>query len=242
MKYIIATALVVLALVTVFDAHKLIPIPRAVGSIVNGSLSKHLPFGAKVAYAESCMADLNRERDQVRYAVSDASVRLRILDGRIETLKRRQSECRTAIRDLVDMGESTAPDSLARTVERYDHLLAEIDRLHHLRNRLADTASSLELAETQVSADLRELDNRLKIVAIDHEHNDARELASQLAGTSSYPDQFNRARQCADLLDTLEHRERIREDLHSRYGYESIDLMQRPNPAERAREILAGDC
>lgn len=242
MKYLLATALVVVALVTVFDAHKLIPIPRAVGSFVSGSLSKHLPFGAKVAYAESCMEDLNRERDEVRYAASDASVRLRVLDSRIEVLKRQQSKCRSTIRDLVDMEDDVAPDSLSRAVERHDHLLAEINRLCELRNRLADTASSLELAESQVSGDIRELDDRLKMVAIDHENNDARELASQLAGTSSYPDQFSQARQCADLLEKLEHQERVREDLHSRYGYESIDQMQLPNPAERAQEILAGDC
>ena len=241
MKFLFATALVVVALVTVFDAHKLVPIPRALGSVVSGSLSKHLPFGAKVAYVDSCMEDLNRERDRVRYAVSDTSVRLRDLDRRIEGLRQQQTECRATIRDLVEQGQGADTVTLTRAVERHDHVLAEIDRYTALRNRLADTASSLELAETRVSTGIRELDDRLEMVALDHEHNNARKLASQLAD-ASYPGRFNRAKQCSELLDKLEHTERVREDLHDRYGHESFDGLQTPNPAERAQEILGEDC
>lgn len=241
MKHLIATILVIVALVTVFDVHKLIPVPRAVGSIVSGSLSKHLPFGAKAAYVESCMADLNSERDQVRYAVSDASVRLHNLDSRIEALNQQQTEYRAAIRDLIDMGEGADSVALARAVARHDHVQAEINRFNELRSRLADTASSLELAETRVSSGIREFDDRLKTVTLDHEHNNARELASQLAD-ASYPGRFSQTRQCDELLDSLEHSERVREDMHTRYGYESSDPLQHPDPTERAREILAGDC
>lgn len=241
MKCLFAAALVVIALVAVFDVHKLVPIPRAMGSVVGGSLSKHLPFGLQRAYMESCMANMSRERDQVRYALSDTSVRLRSLDSRIEDLKRQQNVCRAMIHDLVSRGEGGDSTALSRAVKRHDHIQSEIYRTTELRNRLADTAFSLELAENRVSTGIRKLDDRLDMVALDHERNNARELDSQLADVS-YPGRFSRARQCAELLDKLEHRERIREDMLDRYGPESLNSLQTPNPAERAREILAEDC
>ena len=238
MKYVFASILVLVALVTVFHVEKVIPIPRAIGGVMNSTIAKRMPFGIQAAYAESCVSGLEGQQDRTRYAVSDATVRLRSLDRRIIGLCEARDQSVTRLKAMVTRQGDVSEEAVGKEVTRHDDLQWKLTHAQETRNRLGTTLESLESAEGDVSQNLTELNDRLDIVQLDHEHNNARELAAELA-ESTYPGKRSRASHGAKVIEHMEHKERVREEIHHRYGPTPGDDSQAPipNPWERAREI-----
>jgi len=237
MKYVFASILVLLALVAVFNVEKVIPIPRAIGSVMNSAVAKHMPFGIQVAYAESCVSGLEGEQDRVRYAVSDTTVRLNECDRRVVSLREARDRSVTRLKAMVDSQGSVSQEALGKEVARHDELQWKLTHTKETRDRFGTTLESLESAEGDVSQKLTQFNDRLEIVLLDHEHNNARELAAELAD-SAYPGKRNQASHGAKVIEHMERKERIREELHRRYA--PIDeISELPaDPIERAREIV----
>ena len=238
MKYVFASILVLLALVVVFNVEKVIPIPRAIGSVMNSAAAKRMPFGIQVAYAESCVSGLEGEQDRVRYAVSDATVRLNELDHRVVSLREARDQSVTRLEFMLDSQGGVSEKAVAKEVTRHDNLQWRITNAQGTRDQLGTTLESLEAAEGSVSLKLTQLNDRLDIVQLDHENNNARELAAELAD-STYPGRRSQASHGAKVIEHMEHKERVREETHRRYGPTSADSTQIPiqDPWERAREI-----
>ena len=243
MKHVFAAVLVLLALVTVFHAEKLVPIPRAMGSIMNSAVAKHMPFGIQTAYAESCISGLEGDQDRVRYAVSDAAVRLRALDARVATIGGERDRSTVRIKTMVEQADQVSEEAVAREVARHDDLQWKLTHARQTRERLGDTLASLESAEGNVTHKLTQLNDRLEIVQIDHENNSAQELAAELTD-NAYPGKRTQADHCSKVIEHMEHKERVREELHRRYAPEPIGAFQQESadPWERARQIANGDC
>jgi len=243
MKYVFAASLVLVALVTVFHAEKLIPVPRAIGSVMNSAVAKHMPFGIQTAYAESCISELGRDQDGIRYAVSDATVRLREMNRRIASLRAARDESAARIKALVECPHDASEEALGKEVARHDDLQWKLTHAQDTRDRLSTTVESLESAEGTVSRKLTELNDRLDIVHLDHEQNNARELAAELTD-STYPGKRNSASHCADVIEHMEHKERVREEIHRRFAPEPIGSPPalKVDPWERAKAIADGDC
>ena len=238
MKYVFASILVLVALVSVFHVEKVIPIPRAIGGVMNATIAKRMPFGIQTAYAESCVSGLEDRQDRIRYAVSDATVRLRDLDRRIAGLQGARDQSVTQLKAMVESQGEVSEKSVGMQVARHDDLQWKLTHAQEMRAQLGTTLESLESAEGNVGQNLTELNDRLEIVQLDHENNNARELAAELAD-SAYPGKRSRASHGAKVIEHMEHKERVREEIHHRYGPTPGDDSQAPipNPWERAREI-----
>ena len=238
MKYVFAAALVLVALVSVFHVEKVIPIPRAIGGVMNATIAKRMPFGIQTAYAESCVSGLEGQQDRIRYSVSDATVRLRSLDRRIAGLREARDQSVTRLKAMVKNQGAGSAEAVGKEVARHDDLQWKLTHAQESRNRLGTTLESLESAEGDVSQNLTELNDRLEIVQLDHENNNARELAAELAD-SAYPGKRSRASHGAKVIEHMEHKERVREEIHHRYGPTPGDDSQAPvpDPWGRAREI-----
>jgi len=132
---------------------------------------------------------------------------------------------------------------MAGEVARHDDLQWKLAHAQESRDRLGTTLESLESAEGNVSQNLTELNDRLDIVQLDHEHNNAQELAAELADTV-YPGRRSQANPGAKAIEHMEHKERVREELHRRYAPEPIGARQDPprDPWDRAKAIADGDC
>lgn len=241
MKYLFAAILVVTALVTVFNLEAVIPIPRALGSLMNTAVAKHMPFEVQEAYARSCVAGLESDQDRVRYAVSDTSVRVAALDSQIAELQTVVSGSADRIGEMVAEPNDVSQDAVAREVSRHDNLQWKLTHTKALRDRVAETLDSLESAEHQTSQGLEHMTRRLDVVRLDHECNDALSLAAEFAH-SSYPGRRIPASHCNKVLDHMEHSERVREELHRRYAAIQGDDVASSvaNPWERARQVAEG--
>lgn len=238
MKYLFATILVVVALVTVFNLEAVIPMPRALGALMNTTVAKHMPFKVKEEYARSCVAGLESEQDRVRYAVSDVSVRIATLNSQIAQLDTAVSSSANSIGEMVKKPDEISQEAVAREVARHEDLQWKLTHAMELRDRLAATLSSLETAEHQTARGLQHLTRRLDVVRLDHECNDARALASEFVD-STYPGRNGGASHCDKVLDHMEHTERVREELHRRYAPLQSDHadVSLTDPWDRARQI-----
>ena len=243
MKYVFAAALVLVALVSVFHVEKVIPIPRAIGGVMNATIAKRMPFGIQTAYAESCISGLESDQDRVRYAVADATVRLGEFDRRIANLQAARDQSVTRIKDMVDRREEVSQDVVGKELTRHDELQWKLTQTMETRERLSATVDSLESAEGNVSERVTELTDRLDIVQLDHEHNNARTLAAELTD-SAYPGRRSQASHGAKVIEHMEHKERVREEVYRRYAPEPIGSLDHPadDPWDRARAIANGDC
>ena len=237
MKYVFAAVLVLLALVTVFHAEKLIPVPRAIGSVMNSAMAKHMPFGIQTAYAESCISGLEGDQDRVRYAVADATVRLGEFDRCIAGLQAARDQSVIRIKDMVDRQDEMREETVSKEVARHDELQWKLTQAMETRERLSATVDSLESAEGNVSERVTELTDRLDIVQLDHEHNNARELAAELTD-SAYPGRRSQASHGAKVIEHMEHKERVREEVYRRYAPVIEGRESGIDPFERAREIV----
>ena len=243
MKYVFASILVLVALVTVFHVEKVIPIPRAIGGVMNSTIAKCMPFGIQAAYAESCVSGLEGQQDRTRYAVSDATVKLRELDRRIAGLREARDQSVTRLKAMVKNQGAGSEEAVGMEVARHDDLQWKLTHAQETRNRIGSTLESLESAEGRMSQNLTELNDRLDIVQLDHEHNNARELAAELVD-SSYLGKRSRGTHGAKVIEHMEHKERVREEIHHRYGPTPGDdsQIQASDPWERAKEIADKDC
>ena len=210
---------------------------------MNSAMAEHMPFVIQTAYAESCISGLESDQDRVRYAVSDAAVRLWELDARIAGIRGDRDLSVARIRAMVDHDGKVGEEVLAREVARHDDLQWKLTHAHEMRNRLSGTLASLESAEGNVAQKLTELDDRLAMVQLDHEHNSAQELAAALTNTE-YPGTQNPAAHCSKVIEHMEHKERVREELHYRYSPQKSGLGGRDvlDPWARARQIVDEDC
>ena len=205
---------------------------------MTSTVAKRMPFGIQTAYAESCISSLEGDQDRVRYAVSDATVRLGELDRRIAGLKDARDRSVSRLESMVHRRGDTSEEAVAKEVTRHDDLQWKLTHAQEMRAQLGTTLESLESAEGNVGQNLTELNDRLEIVQLDYENNNARELAAALAD-SAYPGKRSRASHGAKVIEHMEHRERVREEIHRRYGPTPGAGSQAPtpNPWERAREI-----
>jgi chromosome segregation ATPase len=173
MKYVFAALLVVLALIFVFHIERIVPMPRALGTIMSSTLGPHIPFGVKAAYAESCIAGIEAKQERVQYAVSESAVRIQELDRQIESWSRQLHSSVARLRVLVNQSAEIASETIGREVQRHDDLQWKIAQAQALRKRLEDTVKSLEQAEGKASQKVVELRGRLEMVKLDHERNNA---------------------------------------------------------------------
>ena len=243
MKYAFAAVLVLVALVTVFHAEKLVPVPRAIGVVMNSAMAKHMPFGIQSAYAESCIAGLEGDQDRVRYAVADATVRLSEFDRRIVDLRQAGDQSLIRIKGMVERHAEVSAEAVEKEVARHDDLQWKLTHAQETRDRLGATLGSLESAEGDVSQKLTELNDRLDIVQLDHQHNNAQELTAELTG-NAYSGRRSAASHGSRVIDHMEHKERVREEVDHRYSPEPVGSAQYhpKDPWKRAKAIADGDC
>jgi len=240
MKYVFAAVLVVLAIVLVFHGERFLPLPHAFGRVMSSTLSPHIPFSFKTAYAESCIAGLEAKQGRVQYAVSESAVRLKELDRQMDSWRGQLGNSVARLRGLVNQSADISADAIGREVQRHDSLQWKITQTLALRSRLEDTMKSLEQAEGDASQKVVELRNRLEIVSLDHERNNAQDLASEMHN-ESLSSHRTWTSLGAETIRALEHQERTREEWHRRYGLEAAAETGEPkvDRLARAKEILA---
>lgn len=221
MKYVFASVLVLLALVFVFNPESARAVPRTLSRIVTHAFADYMPFGAKVDYAASCIDELKRDRNRIRYQVSDTAVNIGAMEQRIADLEQRRREVLSRIKALTGTNDEQSQTRLARAVGEYERLDSLLVQRRNLRDRMASTLDSLAGAESQVCDQVTGMADRLEMVKLDHVHNDARELAARLAD-ADYPAGRSIGSHCAEMINGLEHEEHVREDLHDRFGPEPV--------------------
>lgn len=239
MKYVFASVLVLLALLIVFHPEKAISVPRTVARVVTASMAKHMPFSVKSEYAASCLDGLAEERDQVRYHVSDTAVNTRELEQRIADLQIQRGKSLGRLQRLVAMGDAAPKEQLAREATRFDQIEAKLIHSQNLHDQMIGTLKSLAHAESEVTDKVGQMADRLEMVKLDNAHNNARDLAAKLTDPD-YPGYRSVGTHCAEVIGTMEHNERVREDMYQRYGPAS-DLTaddSETDALERAKDIL----
>lgn len=239
MKYVFASVLVLLALVLVFHPEKAISVPRTVARVITGSMAKHMPFAVKTEYAAACIEGLREERDGVRYRVSDTAVNIRELEQRIGGLQTERGKALGRLQRLVAMGDSVPKEQLVREVARFDQVERKLAHAGNLHAQMDGTLRSLAHAEVQVSDKVGQISDRLEMVKLDHVHNNARELAAKLTDPD-YPGYRSVGTHCAEVIGSMEHGERVREDMYYRYGPPADHAADEADtdPMERAKGIL----
>jgi len=235
MKYAFATILVILALVCVFHPESAKAMPRAVSGLLTRVFTEYMPFGAKAEYAEACVEQLRESRSKIRHEVCRTAVGIRELDSDIATLHHRRVATLQRIQALMNAPDKATDVNLARVVSLYDRLDELLAQKQQLRARVATTLASLEGAESEVGVKVDSMADRLELVKLDHAHNNARELAADLTDPD-YPGRSSTGAHCAEVIEHLERDERVREDMHDRYGPEPDALLV--DPRSRAEAIL----
>lgn len=238
MKYAFAALLVALALVLVFHIEQIIPIPQALGGVLGSALAPRIPFSVKAAYAESCIAGIEAKQTRAQYAVSETAVRLGELDTRIACLRRQLSNSVERLDRLVNQTSESSPAAIGREVQRHDNLQWLMTQAMALRSRLEDAMKALEQAEGDASHRVVELRSRLELVALDHERNNAHDLANDMLATSPSGERTLTSLGTVTIA-SLERQERVRDDWHRRYGLVALESERpRVDPLVRAKEIL----
>jgi chromosome segregation ATPase len=207
---------------------------------MSSTLGRYVPFGAKAAYAESCIAGIEGKRERVQYAASESAVRIQELNCQIASWRRQLDRSVARLRVLVNQSAEVATNTIGREVQRHDDLQWKIAQAQTLHKRLEDTIKSLEEAEGKTSQKVVELRGRLEMAKLDHERNNAQDLAIE-AHNGSLAGRRTWTSLGAETIQALEHQERTREEWQRRYGAESMadpDL-SKADPLVRANEILA---
>ena len=239
MKYVFAGILVLLALIVVFHPEKAISVPRTVAAVITGSVAKHLPYDVKVEYANQCVEGLKGDRDEVRYRVADTAVNLNDLQRRIADLQEKRAKGLRRLQCLVAAGDRIPKDQVAREVNRFIQIEAQLAANQGLLDRMSVTLKSLEHAEVQVTEKVGQVHDRLEMVKLDHMHNNARELAAKLTDPD-YPGYRSLGTHCAEVIGGMEHDEKVREDLYLRFGpVDEASLEPEADPVEQAKQILS---
>lgn len=238
MKYLFASGLVFAALVMVFHVERVIPIPRTACLWAMGRVRHWLPFEAKTAYAESCLAQSRQEQFRVRYAISDAAVRLAALDAGLASVQDERLARLQRIDYLVQNGMTNSPE-LSVQVQAFQHARLRYDRLAEQRASLSASMQALESAESKADANINQLSHRLVLVKNEHQRHNALAMASD--GSSGYGIQGPAVyvRQGESAVSAMEFDERVRDDYYLRYEVQpDADSSRLPIPAQ-AQAILA---
>jgi hypothetical protein len=242
MKYVFAAALVIAALVMVFHADKVIPIPRTIYHWAVETGGRYLPFSAKVAYATACLDESREARNQVRYSISETAVRTEDLRKEAVRLDQERRACLAKLRYLTEHPERVSEDDLSRQVRAFRRANDQFTRVCCLQTQHVAAVTSLMHAEAETTDKLNEMEDRLKLVQVDHLRHDALDMAS--ADPDGYCTRGPAAtiRHGSKVLTRLEFDERVREDLGHRFPAAEEDdglNFSEVAPADDARILLA---
>jgi hypothetical protein len=242
MKYVFASVLVIAALVMVFHADKVIPIPRAAyhWAVENGG--RVLPFSAKAAYASSCLEESRQARNDVRYKVSEVAVRTEDLKKEAVRLDQERRVRLLKLRHLTEQPGGASQEEMDRQVRAFRRANDQFVRVCNLQTQHVSAVKSLMCAEAKATDRINEMDDRLKLVQVEHLRHDAMDMAS--ADPDGYASRGPAAaiRQGNKVITKLEFDERVREDLTHRFPSameEECQNMREADPALQAQAILA---
>ncbi len=242
MKYVFASALVIAALVLVFHADKVIPIPRAAYHWAVEQGDRMLPFSAKVAYASSCLDESRQARNEVRYKISETAVRTEDLRKEADRLDQERRARLFKLRYLTEHPDRVSQEELDRQVRAFRRVNDQFARVSNLKTQHVSAVRSMMCAEVKATDRLDEMNDRLKLVQVEHLRHDALDLAS--ADPDGYGSRGPAAaiRQGNQVVTRLEFDERVREDLNHRFpsAAEDDSLSYRDtDPALEAQTLLA---
>lgn len=242
MKFVFASVLVIAALVVVFHADKAIPIPRAAYHWVVEGGGRMLPFSAKVAYAASCLDESRQARNEVRYKISETAVQCEYLSREAAQLDQERRARLIKLRHLTEHPDGVGQASLDRQVQAFRRANDQFLRVSNLQTQHVASVNSLMCAEAKATDKINEMDDRLKLVQVEHLRHDALDLAS--ADSDGYASRGPAAaiRQGRQVIARLEFDECVREDLNHRFPAAAEDDIQchRDNdPALEAQALLA---
>jgi hypothetical protein len=241
-KYVFASVLVIVALVMVFHADKIIPIPRTAYHWAMENGGRMLPFSAKVAYASACMDESLQARNEVRYKISETAVRTEDLRKESARLDQERRVRLAKLRQLTEHPEGVSQEDLDRQVRAFRRAQDQFARVSNLQTQHVTAVKSLMCAEAKTTDKINEMDDRLKLVQIEHLRHDALDMAS--ADPDGYGSRGPAAaiRQGNSVVTRLEFDERVREDLNHRFPSAAEDDMQSyrdTDPAIEAQVLLA---
>lgn len=237
MKYLLAGLLVVAALVLVFHADRIIPIPDALGAWAIDHGGRHLPFSIKLAYASACLDRAVAERDNLRLRLSEAAVRTEDL---YRDMARLDAARRQHVAAVQFLSTQDCPQQQADLVLQTAAFRSVQDRFAAtgtLHTQHVAAVAALVQAEALVNRRIAQLEDRLRLIDLDHARHDALDLASGLAsagcGSPARP-----VEHAERTVTRLEFDERVREDLLARFGPITSDPWLATDPAEDAACIL----
>ena len=242
MKYVFAAVLVIAALVMVFHAEKFIPIPRAAYDWAVEHGGRMLPFSAKVAYASSCVEESRQARNDVRYQVAEVAVRTEDLKKEALRLDQERRVRLLRLRQLMEHPGEASQEDLDRQVRAFRRADDQFARVSNLQTQHVLAVKALMCAEAKATDRINEMDDRLKLVQVDHLRHDALDMASADPDSYSARGPAATIRQGNKVIAKLEFDERVREDLGHRFPSateEDCQNRQDTDPALQAQAILA---
>jgi len=241
-KYVFASVLVIVALVMVFHADKVIPIPRAAYHWAMENGGRMLPFSAKLAYASSCVEESRQARNDVRCKISEVAVRTEDLKKDAIRLDQERRARLVKLRHLTEQPGGASQEDMDRQVRAFRRANDQFGRVSNLQTQHVSAVKSLMCAEAKATDRINEMDDRLTLVQVEHLRHDAIDMAS--ADPDGYSSQGPAAaiRQGNRVITKLEFDERVREDLSHRFPSameEECQNMQEADPGLQAQAILA---
>ena len=219
MRYVLAAGLVVAALIMVFHVERIIPVPGAVARWSWTVCRRVLPFQAKAAYAAECIGRAEKERNALRRDISQTAVQLDDVTSRIEET---EEDARNRLRRVREALHSDGDDGrglLSAEVAAFRRAEAHLAHLKKQDAHLSRALKDMEAAEGKLNGEIAELTCRLRATEVENRRHDALELAMAAHPEGSGLGQGgNPVRHAAETVGRLEFDERVREDLHQRYG------------------------
>lgn len=122
MKYVFTTLLVVPALILVFHCERILAMPRTLDAVTSSRLGAPLPFDFKVAYAESGIEGIQKQREREPYAASKFAGRVPELDRQVESWQKQPGGSVARLRALANNSPQMSADAIEREVRRHDDL------------------------------------------------------------------------------------------------------------------------
>jgi hypothetical protein len=137
-----------------------------------------MPFSAKLAYATACLDGSREARGELRYKVSETAVRAADMDKESRRLDNERRVRLQRIRFLSAHPDRATPEDLARHLKAFRRVNDQYARLSNLHTQHVAAVSALAHAEEAASDKIDELDDRLKLVQVEHLRHDALDMAS----------------------------------------------------------------
>ncbi len=234
MRFVLAGFLVLAALVMVFHVERLAPVPGAVARWTWRVCHRVLPFQARAAYAAECIAKAEKERDALRHDVSRTAVELDDVTTHLRDTRKAAEEALCRIQEISAGSDQEDRDRLASELAGFRRIEARLEELRRRQTQLADALAQMEDAEDALDTRISQLTHRLRAVEVENRRHGALELAM-----AREPGQTGCLRTATDTINRLEFDERVREDLHQRYGEAAVPpTVQRPDPSAQAEFLL----